>query len=252
MKIHHYLVSIFFVWIGTLTCFLSTTWSAKTADQNVYAELISQYVSEGVVDYTGLKSEEQKLNHYLKTLDETKPDDLSHNEQFALYINAYNAYTLKLILDNYPGIDSIKDIGGFFRSPWKKRFCKIGGKVLTLDEIEHEILRPHFKDPRVHFAINCASKGCPPLISEPYQDGTLDQQLDASAKAFINSPEKHYLEDNTLYVSSIFKWFNEDFKEGVVSFVVKYAQGNLKEDLLNKKDQIKIKYLDYDWSLNGK
>jgi hypothetical protein len=121
-----------------------------------------------------------------------------------------------------------------------------------LDHIEHDILRPRFKDPRVHFAVNCASKGCPPLRSEPYQASTLEQQLDEMAQAFINDSRRNRLEQQTLYVSSIFKWFSEDFNDDVVGFFLKYAQGDLKKRLEDNKSKIKVKYLDYDWSLNGK
>ena len=123
---------------------------------------------------------------------------------------------------------------------------------MTLDHIEHDILRPRFKDPRVHFAINCASKGCPPLRSEPYRANALAQQLDEMTQAFINDTRKNRLERQTLYVSSIFKWFSEDFDNDVVGFFLKYAQGDLKKQLEDNKGKIKIKYLDYDWSLNGK
>lgn len=225
------------------------TRSGKTFDHGLYGLLLSKYVKGDVVDYKGVKGEEERLDQYLKSLDETIPDALPRNEQFALYINAYNAYTLKLILENYP-VDSIKDIGGWFSGPWKIRFCKIGGKTLTLDEIENDILRPRFKDPRVHFAINCASKGCPPLIAEPYEGRTLDQQLDASTRGFLNNPQRNRLEGNTLYVSKIFKWFTDDFKGDVVGFFLKFAEGDLKTRLSSIRDQVKIEYLYYDWGLN--
>jgi len=224
--------------------------SAKSFDHGLYGLLLSKYVKGDVVDYRGLKDEEERLDRYLKMLDETNPDALARNEQFALYINAYNAYTLKLILENYP-VDSIKDIGGWFSGPWKIRFCKIGGKRLTLDEIEHDILRPRFKDPRVHFGINCASKGCPPLIAEPYEGSTLDQQLDTSTRGFLNNPQRNRLERNTLYVSKIFKWFADDFKGDVVGFFLKHAEGDLKARLSRAKGNIRIEYIDYDWGLNG-
>ncbi len=239
-----------------LSCFLlvglvTYSWSEKAVDNSLYGELLGKYVKEGVVDYRGLKSEEGKLDQYLDLLNQTNPDELARNEQLALYINAYNAYTLKLILKNYP-VDSIKDIGGWFKGPWKISFCKIGGKTFTLDEIEHEIIRPRFKDPRVHFAVNCASKGCPPLISEPYEASILDQQLDANTRSFLNDPERNRLEGNKLSVSKIFKWFGEDFGGDVVAFFLKYAEEDLKNRLSAKRDQIKIAYLHYDWSLNGK
>jgi hypothetical protein len=138
-----------------------------------------------------------------------------------------------------------------FRSPWKKKICRIDGNVISLDEIEHGILRPKFKDSRVHFAVNCASKGCPPLLSEPYEEKILDTQLDQVTGSFINDPDRTFLKGGTLYVSSIFKWFSEDFGD-ITDFVFKYATGKFKKDLASQKGDIEIKYLDYDWSLNGK
>lgn len=242
--------------ISVLSCFFlvglgSSSWSGKTVDHSLYGEVLKKYVKDGVVDYEGFRSEEEQLDQYLKTLDETNPDELPREEQLAFYINAYNAYTIKLILENYP-LKSIKDIGGWFKSPWEIEFCEIGGKTLTLDEIEHEIIRPRFKDPRVHFAVNCASKSCPPLISEPYQGTILDHQLSANTRSFLNNPARNRLEGKTLYVSKIFKWFKEDFGGDVVGFFLKYAEEDLKDRLLAQKDQIEIEYLHYDWGLNGK
>jgi len=226
--------------------------SKDSVDHSIYATLLEKYVKKGQVDYRGFKSEEVKLDQYLIVLEKTDYDNLSRNEQFAFYVNAYNAWTIKLILSGYPGVKSIKDLGNIFKSPWKKKICRIDGDVITLDDIEHKILRPRFKDPRVHFAINCAALSCPPLISEPYRGDTLDRQLDHSARIFINNPQRNYLEDNTLYISKIFKWFSEDFNNDVIGFLMKYAKEDLKKELEVKRSKIKIKYLNYDWSLNEK
>jgi hypothetical protein len=232
--------------------FLAPEWSNALADHALYADLLEKYVQNGTVDYQGFKDEEAKLDQYLKILEETDIKTLSQDEQFAFYINAYNAWTIKLILTGYPGIKSIKDLGSIFKSPWKKQIARINGDIITLDRIEHDILRSRFKDPRVHFAINCAAKSCPPLRSEPYRTDILDQQLDEMARAFINDSRRNRLEGQTLYVSSIFKWFSEDFSNDIVSFFLKYAKGDLKKRLEDNKSKINVKYLDYDWSLNGK
>jgi hypothetical protein len=224
--------------------------TAATVDHEIWAELLGKYVSPAGVDYTGFKSEEDKLDQYLKVLENTDLKTLSRNELFAFYINAYNAWTIKLILSAYPGISSIKDLGTLFKSPWEKKFVHINGEVVTLDYIEHHILRPRFKDPRVHFAINCSAVSCPPLRPEPYLGSTLDRQLDQSTRSFINNPNTYRLESNTLYVSRIFEWFSEDFNGDVVGFYLKYAQNGLKEKLTENKDAIQVKYLYYDWSLN--
>lgn len=243
------------LWVGIFCGALNILfpkWSDAEVDHALYVELLEKYVENGMVDYQGFKNEEAKLDRYLKVLAETDTKKLSRDEQFAFYINAYNAWTIKLILTGYPGIKSIKDLGSIFKTPWKKRIARIDGDIVTLDHIEHDILRPRFKDPRVHFAINCASIGCPPLRSEPYRGEVLELQLDEMAKAFINDPQRNRLEGRTLYVSSIFKWFSKDFNDGVVGFFLKYAQGNLKKELAENQRNIQIKYLDYDWSLNGK
>jgi hypothetical protein len=221
-------------------------------DHSLFDELLGKYVKDGFVDYGGFKKEEKTLDRYLDLLDATDPDRLSRDEQYAFFINAYNAYTIKLILNHYPGIKSIKDAGSWLKSPWKIRFCEIGGKTLTLDEIEHEILRPRFKDSRVHAAVNCASKGCPPLLSESFQGARLDRQLETITRDFINNPEKNRLEGDTLHVSSIFKWFPGDFNGDVVRFFLKYADEDLRSRLIAKKASIEVDYLDWDWSLNGK
>jgi len=226
--------------------------NAQYTDNAIYAELLASNVSDGVVDYAGFKKNEEKLDQYLAILGSTDVQALDRDGQMAFYINAYNAWTIKLILSGYPGVESIKDLGGFFSGPWKKEFVQLNGEIVTLDHIEHDILRPTYKDPRIHFAVNCASKGCPPLLAEPYYGSRLDSQLEKVARDFINNSEKNYLDENKLYVSKIFKWFAEDFNDDVIGFFLKYADDSLKNQLQERKDRIKVKYLDYDWSLNGK
>jgi hypothetical protein len=213
--------------------------------------LLKKYVHGGKVDYAGFKTEEAKLDRYLKILESVNPESLSRNEQFAFYANAYNAWTIKLILSGYPGVTSIKDLGSLLQSPWKKEIVHINGGVVTLDNVEHDILRPRYKDPRVHFAINCAAKSCPPLRQEPFSGEVLDQQLEDATRSFINDPKSYRLEGNELHVSRIFKWFSEDFNNDILGFFLKYATGELKERLESKSDQITVRYLNYDWSLNG-
>lgn len=228
-----------------------TTAHAQPVDHSLWAELLKAHVKEGVVNYLAFKNDEKKLDRYLGYLETIDPETLTREAQFAFYINVYNAWTVKLILTEYPGIDSIKDIGGFFSSPWKKKIVRLNGKILTLDNVEHDILRPRFKDPRVHFAVNCASIGCPPLWPEPYRGEILDRQLDEATEAFINNPERNRLEGDTLNVSKIFKWFKEDFSSNIVGFIQRYAKGSFKTTLEQKASSVDIEYLDYDWGLNG-
>ena len=253
MKIKHHIIFVMVVLLlfAPLTRLRPSRASAPV-DHGIYAGLLEKYVKHGRVDYRGFKAEEEKLDQHLNVLEQVDPANLSRNEQFAFYINAYNAWTIKLILSAYPGVQSIKDLGSLFKSPWKKKICRIDGHVITLDDIEHNILRPRFKDPRVHFAINCAALSCPPLGSHPYLGKTLDRQLNHATEAFINNPQRNYLKGNTIYISKIFKWFSEDFDNDVIGFIMRYAKEDLKKELEAKKSKIKIKYLDYDWSLNGK
>lgn len=225
--------------------------AAETGNHDMYAGLLEKYVENGKVDYEGLKSEEAILDTYLNRLAQIDPKMLSGEEQFAFYANAYNAWTIKLILSGYPGVKSIKDLGTLLKSPWKKKIARIDGGLITLDQIEHDILRPRFKDPRVHFAINCAAKSCPPLASEPFIGEKLNRQLDRLTRSFVNDSSSNYLKGKILHVSSIFKWFKSDFEDGIVKFFLKYAEGDLKAALDPNEDKVKIKYLDYDWSLNG-
>ena len=169
------------------------------------------------------------MDAYLDTLAKIDPLSLAGDEQFAFYINAYNAWTIKLILTGYPDVASIKDYGSLFKSPWKKKFVNIKGEMVTLDHIEHDILRPQFRDPRVHFAINCAAKSCPPLYREAFVGQQLNTQLDDAARRFVNDGRFNRLEGNTLYVSSIFKWFKEDFNGDIIGFFEEYALPELKE-----------------------
>lgn len=242
------------VLVSSVSIFSSTLSSAAdSVDHRPFGELLGKYVKGGVVNYKGFKNDEALLDHYLRILEKTESKKLSRNEQFAFYVNAYNAWTLKLILTGYPGVKSIKDLGSFLKSPWKRKICRIDGELLSLDDIEHGILRPLFRDPRVHFAVNCASKGCPPLRSEPYRGVELDRQLDEMTTAFINDSRMNYLDEHILYVSSIFNWYKKDFDEDIPGFFLKYARGDLKRllEVDVDKDRIEVKYLDYDWSLNG-
>jgi hypothetical protein len=248
MTLKGLLPPIFFVmllyWINPLI-------ALSGVDNTLYRQLLAEYVHEGVVDYKGFKKDEKKLDAYLELLKSTNIQTLSADEQYAFYVNAYNAWTIKLILGGYPGVKSIKDLGSILKSPWKKEIVQIGGKVLTLDQVEHDILRANFKDPRVHAAVNCASKSCPPLLSEPFEGYKIDQQLNDAMQAFINDSSMNYVKGHTLYVSRIFKWFAGDFNNDVVGYFQKFAQGELQQKLLHNPNRLKVKYLKYDWTLNG-
>lgn len=222
------------------------------ADDSLYAQLLGKFVHAGAVDYAGLKAEEAQLDAYLTVLEHTDPRALDLEGRKAFYINAYNAWTLKLILTSYPGVKSIKDLGGLFSGPWSRELVRIEGKVLTLDELEHGILRkPPFTDPRIHFAVNCASRSCPLLRSTPYAGEGLDGQLDLAARNFINAPGNTVVDGDLVWVSKIFDWYGQDFGDAPLDFVRRYARNDLQEKLDALGSRARVRFLDYDWSLNG-
>lgn len=219
-------------------------------DHSVWSALLQANVDEnGGVNYQGFVNDSSKLNSYLAELSSCYPtDNWNKEEKLAYWINAYNAFTIKLILDYYP-VQSIKDIKRgipFVNSVWDIEFFKIGSAKMDLNEIEHSILRKEFDEPRIHFAIVCASKSCPRLLNEAYQPQQLEKQLELQARNFINDSTKNELIAKEIRVSSIFKWFKGDFTENgtLQMFIQKYSEQNI---LPNAK----VSYLEYDWSLNG-
>ena len=215
------------------------------------------------VDYAGLKADRSELKKVLDGLSAVpKPefDAWSKPQQMAFLINAYNAYTVELILTKYPDLKSIKDLGSFVQSPWKKKFFKLLGEERTLDWIEHEQLRPNYADPRVHTAVNCASIGCPALRNEAFTAARLDAQLDDGMLRFMGDRTRNRVKGGSLEVSAIFKWFKGDFEQGHKGFnkvedvFAKYA-AQLSDDSGEQRQlrtrSLPVNFLDYDWSLNG-
>ena len=176
--------------------------------------------------------------------------DLSgHNDAaFAAWANLYNAVTVRYIVSKYP-LDSIKD-GHLFGGPWKKIMVKAGGRDVSLDDIEHKILRPAFGDPRVHYALNCASFSCPNLMDAAWEPATLNGALDTAARAYVNNPRGVNVTDKGLVLSSIYDWFEADFggsKKAVIDHLLKYADKGLAQQI---QANPKIRSYTYDWSLN--
>jgi len=234
----------------TLCLMLPGTGLAAGVDNGIYAQLLAKHVKKGRVNYDGFKQDQALLDQYLSSLSSTDPDTLTRNHRFAFYINAYNAFTIKLILTRYPDLNSIKELGSFFSNPWNKKFIPLGGWTVSLDHIEHEVLRPKFKDPRIHFAINCAAKSCPPLLDKPYEGDTLNRQLDEQTRAFINNKRSTFVKDGSLFISKIFDWFDEDFNDNPLLFIRQYAEAPLRSELDKAGPKLKITYLNYDWTLN--
>ncbi|RCS27967.1 DUF547 domain-containing protein [Polaribacter sp. WD7] len=224
------------------------TLSQVNAQTSVFNDLLQKYVSnEGVVDYTSFKADEAKLDTFISYLQKTTPSSSwSDNKKKAFWINAYNAYTIKLILKNYP-LKSILDIKEKGKTAWKIPFVNVGGKTYTLDHIEHEILRKTLFDPKIHVGVNCASGSCPKLGNMAFTESNVEAELTKLMKAFVNDTNRNKLSTKKVQISSIFDWFKEDFtKNGsVVDYLNKYADTEI-------SPKARISYLKYDWSLNGK
>lgn len=250
MKLLIYL-SIFLI---NLSCGSSDLGLAGTIPPShaIFTALLKKHVSDqGKVDYKGFIAESEALDAYLASLSTNPPDrkTWSDEEQLAYWINAYNAFTIKLIINHYP-VKSIRDIGPKLSIPlvntvWHLEFFTIGGKKASLDEIEHKILRKEFDEPRIHFAINCASISCPQLLNRAYTAENLEAQLEQAARSFINDSKLNTLEATGAELSSIFSWFKSDFTRNgsLIDYINQYANVKLNKDA-------KISYNEYNWLLN--
>ncbi len=233
--------------------------STQTVDHQEWTRLLQKYTrpsDDGVVrfDYAGLADGDRPaLDGYIVRMAETPVSGLNRDEQLAYWINLYNALTVQLIVDHYP-VSSILKIsispGLFSIGPWGKKLISVEGEDISLDDIEHRILRPIWQDPRIHYAVNCASIGCPNLIDTAYTADRVDALLEANAIAYVNHPRGAELRGGSLTASSIYDWFQEDFggsETGVLAHLRKYARPELARDL---KLIHEIGGYDYDWSLN--
>ncbi len=219
---------------------------------------------ESRVDYKAMKADEPKLSQYLHSLSQVSRnqfDQWSKDDQLAFLINAYNAWTVQLIVGSYPNLHSIKDLGSWFRSPWSKKFIPLFGKTMSLDDIEQGLIRGsgRYNDPRIHFAVNCASIGCPALQNRAYRGSVLNQQLENAARLFLSDKTKNRFQGNTLEVSKIFKWYHGDFTSGwrgatsLGQFFVLFSSSlglDKEQSAAVAAGKIDIEYLDYNWNLN--
>jgi hypothetical protein len=215
--------------------------SAQTVNHSLWQTLLENHVSsDGNVNYKALKSNSSQLNTYINQLSKSTPSERSSKEEkLAYWINAYNALTIDLILRNYP-VKSIKEIN----NPWKQRLWEFGKNNYNLDEIEHEILR-NMNEPRIHFAIVCASYSCPKLQNEAFTAEKLDQQLTKVTKEFLADTNRNQISENSIKISKIFDWFSKDFtKNGsLIDFLNLYTEVNISPNA-------KKRYKDYNWALN--
>ncbi len=225
--------------------------SSKPIDHIIWDSLLQKHVfDDGLVDYQGFISDSIPFNKYLTLLRNNHPNKKhwSREERLAYWINAYNAFTVKMIVDHYP-TKSIKDIKNgipFINTVWDIKFIKIEGVEYDLNNIEHGILRPKFKEPRVHFAINCASYSCPPLRNEAYTAEKIDAQLTDQAKIFLSDIRKNKITIGQIKISKIFSWFKNDFlvkEKSIQSFINQFTEVEISKNA-------KITYYDYNWTLN--
>ncbi len=252
----------------------STVWAETTSpsafDHGRWGRLLAAHVipSNGgqatVVDYQGMKLDQPDLEQYLNALSAVSGVQFNQwpkKEQLAFLINTYNAFTVALILSAWPDLESIKDLGSIFRSPWRREFVPLLGATRSLDDIEHGLIRGsgRYNDPRIHFAVNCASIGCPALRAEAYEGSSLDRQLDEQTALFLADRSRNRVDADSIKLSSIFKWYRGDFEKGWRGF------NRLEDFLLVHADDLglstamaeklgagdaDIEYLDYDWRLN--
>ena len=223
-------------------------------DHAVWNDLLAAGTRNGRVDYGYMATHRAALDDYLEAVATADLASLSGPELEALLINAYNALTVRSILD-HPGVASIRDIDGV----WKKVEHRVGDFDLTLDAIEHNLLRPYFKDPRIHFAVNCASGSCAPLPPWAFDGSRLDAQLEERARSFLTDPANVRISDGTLELSSYFDWYGDDFSapgwspraDTVALFVADYATEEVSAFIHDDDGNPPIAYLDYDWSLNS-
>lgn len=228
-----------FAFIVLLTGYIVNA-QEKTSHQ-IYDDLLQKYVSDsGVVNYNGFIKEKELFEKYLNHLSNNPPSqNWSSNKKLAYWMNVYNAFTIKLIIDNYP-TKSIKDI----KNAWTNRFFKLGEKWYNLNEVEHKILRK-MNDPRIHFGINCASFSCPPLLNKAFTPTNVNNELDFLTKRFINDSQRNKISTDKIQLSKIFQWFGNDFNtEGsLIGFLNKYANVTINPNA-------KKSFLKYNWDLN--
>jgi hypothetical protein len=235
--------------------------TALSFDQHAWDVLLKKHVvvmdggKASQVRYAGMAQDRSALRVYLEQLSKVRQEEFDRwprDEQMAFLINAYNAFTVEKILARYPDLGSIWDFGKLFGNPFKDEFFVLLGQKRSLDWIEHEKLRQTYRDPRIHFAVNCASVGCPMLREEAYVAARLEAQLEAQARRFLSDRSRNRLREERLEVSKIFDWFKEDF-EPRAAYFARYAEV-LSDDPKGRSaiagGRLALRFLDYDWSLN--
>ncbi len=230
------------------------------ADHSPFNALLRAHVNNGAVDYDAFQSD-PRFAAYLGSLDRVRPDSLSESERLAYWINVYNAFTIQLI-NSKNERESIRNVNKSFgflklKGPWSEPIVRAAGLVLTLDEVEHQIIRKQFNEPRIHFALVCAAIGCPPLRSEAYTGAKLEQQLEQQGRIFIReSPDKNRVDvaSRTVHISLVFTWYKEDFGNsgrGIGAYLAKWYPPGPERTLL-ESGEFRLVTTDYDWTLNSR
>lgn len=243
-------LSILFLLFGCATV-QGGEYTSEPVSHSSWDALLKKHVDEkGMVNYKGFIKDSLELNEYLSILESSHPnkEKWTDQEQLAYWINAYNAFTIRLIIRNYP-VESIKDIAGgipFINTPWDVKFIHIEGETYDLNNIEHGIIRKEFEEPRIHFALVCAAMSCPRLRTEAYTASKLDKQLDEEATYFFNNAEKNKIATDKATLSKLMKWYSGDFKDAapdIITYVNRYSKTQMASNAT-------IEYMDYSWKLN--
>jgi len=242
MKKKSVLFLILFAAISMQYCFRPSENAQNTSGITDWDRMLRLYVNEeGVVNYSEWKNEVDNMKALLDYLGDSRPpEDAPRARQMAYWINLYNAATVYKILDNYP-LKSIMELDG--GKVWDRKWIKVGGDNLSLNQIEHDILRPKFKDARIHFAVNCAAKSCPPLLNRAWKASNLDKTLDERTRSFVNNSKHNNITPQAVKISKIFEWYKQDFG-ALIPFLNKYSQVKI-------SDNAQVSYLPYNWELNG-
>ena len=256
--------------IGLLLITLSMSTKAISSTFDHSHALLNQMLNRHVVvfdnqrksavDYQAIAKQRGSLKEYVAELSAVTPQQYTSwtlDQQLAFLINAYNAFTIQLIIQNIDAFNSgeaqsIRDLGSFFKSPWEQSFFKLLGKQRSLDWLEHEKIRVDFNEPRIHFALVCAAVSCPKLRSEAYQASQLNEQLENQTRLFLSDRDKNGIDEAGIYLSKIFKWYGDDFN-GIHTFLRHYSDA-LTDSASDAKSlthsKLPIRYTDYNWALN--
>ena len=234
----------------------------KEVSHDLFGNVLKDNVKNGLVNYQNLQSD-KKLDEYIDYISKINPSEIvKESDRLAFWINAYNAFTLKIIVDNYP-VESINDLNSGGRAiahvlgttVWDKDLVTINNEPTNLNYIEHDVIRKEFSEPRIHFALVCAAVSCPPLRNEAYEGYKLNEQLENQAGIFFNDESKNSfdIKTRTAYLSKILDWYDDDFGDSdkeILLYVSQFLDKNLSESIKNNVDDWNIEYNDYNWDLN--